>query len=168
MFDCELFRPILKETKQWCFDLCKSRGERINELYVLGFSRVGCAPCVNSSKDDIRSWAARAPEMIVKVRRWEKSVGRTFFPPVLPTPEYDKALKAWCDEWLISGRPTGPARKKMVTKEGAPPPPAAPINWIDEVVAWSKTVRGGKQFDLPTVEVDAENRTCVSKYGLCE
>jgi 3''-phosphoadenosine 5''-phosphosulfate sulfotransferase (PAPS reductase)/FAD synthetase and related enzymes len=167
-YDCELVRPILRWTKKQCFEFVKSRGEQINPLYTMGFGRVGCAPCINSGKDDIRSWAARFPEVIDKVRAWEQRVGHTFFPPVIPAPEYDRAMKAWKKEWLISGTPTGPLRHRMVTREGAPPPPPRPINWVDDVVAWSKTVRGGKQFDLPVIEAEAEAGTCSSKYGLCE
>jgi hypothetical protein len=76
-----------------------------------------------------REWAARFPEMIDKVRRWEHEVGRTFFAPIVP----------------------GKA-----------------INWVDEVVEWAKTTRGGRQLALPFAEADAANGTCVSKYGLCE
>ncbi len=75
------------------FAYLKERGEEINPLYRLGFSRVGCAPCINSGKDDVRLWAARFPEMIDKVRQWEKEVGRTFFPPTVP----GKVIN-WVDE----------------------------------------------------------------------
>jgi 3'-phosphoadenosine 5'-phosphosulfate sulfotransferase (PAPS reductase)/FAD synthetase len=83
LFDCTLHRPLLRWTKQQCFDFVLAAGEPINELYRLGFGRVGCTPCVNSNKDDIRLWAARFPEMIDKVSTWEKRVGRTFFRPVV-------------------------------------------------------------------------------------
>jgi 3'-phosphoadenosine 5'-phosphosulfate sulfotransferase (PAPS reductase)/FAD synthetase len=128
-FHCMLYRPLFRWTKQQCFDFVRAAGEDINPLYKLGFTRVGCAPCINSSKADIRNWAARFPEMIDKVRRWEQSVGRTFFAPVVPGKD---------------------------------------INWIDEVVTWSRTERGGRQFSLPFVEAQAESGTCISKYGLCE
>ena len=95
----------------------------------MGFGRVGCAPCINSGKDDIREWAARSPEMIDKIRGWEQQNGMTFFSPCVPGKQ---------------------------------------INFIDEVVVWAKTSRGGKQFNLPMVEANAELRTCSSKYGLCE
>lgn len=137
-YDCELVRPLLRWTKRQCFDFAKGRGEQINPLYSLGFDRVGCAPCINSSKADIREWAARFPEMIDKVRRWEQSVGRPFFRPMLPGKDQYES-----DD----------PRK---------------LNWIDEVVEWAKTTRGGKQTALPLVEADAANGTCVSKYGLCE
>jgi 3'-phosphoadenosine 5'-phosphosulfate sulfotransferase (PAPS reductase)/FAD synthetase len=128
-FDCYICYPIASWTKKQCFDFVKSRGERFNELYLLGFSRVGCAPCINSSKEDISQWGARFPEMIDKVRAWEQQVGRTFFAPCVP----------------------GKA-----------------INWVDEVVAWAKTTRGGKQIALPFAEAEAAAGLCSSKYGLCE
>ncbi len=106
-FDCELVRPLIKWTKKRCFEYVQNAGEDFNPLYKLGFSRVGCAPCINSGKDDVRNWAARFPDMIDKVRQWEKEVGRTFFAPIVP---------------------------------------GKVINWIDEVVAWSKTARGGSHY----------------------
>lgn len=109
-----------------CFDYVKHHGEKVNELYTLGFGRVGCAPCVNSNKSDVLNWATRFPEMIDKVREWEKRVGKTFFAPTVPGME---------------------------------------LNWIDDVVKWSKTCHGGKQYDLLVLQ---EPDACESNYGLCE
>lgn len=81
-FDCPLFAPIFDWSKQMCFDYVRAHGERVNPLYSLGFNRVGCAPCINSSKADIANWATRRPEMIDKVREMENRIGRTFFYPV--------------------------------------------------------------------------------------
>jgi 3'-phosphoadenosine 5'-phosphosulfate sulfotransferase (PAPS reductase)/FAD synthetase len=92
-FDCYINRPLVDWSKEQCFDFVKARGEEINPLYKMGFARVGCAPCVNSSKDDIRNWAARFPEMIQKVRDWEKQNGRTFFAPMVPGLQLN-----WVDE----------------------------------------------------------------------
>jgi 3'-phosphoadenosine 5'-phosphosulfate sulfotransferase (PAPS reductase)/FAD synthetase len=50
----------------------------------------------------------------------------------------------------------------------APMVPGLKINWVDEVVAWSKTLHGGKRISLPFLEADVETKVCVSKYGLCE
>lgn len=83
-FDCWLNQPLVDWTKTQCFAYVASRGERVNPLYSLGFSRVGCAPCVNSNKDDILAWFQRRPEMIAKVGAWEQRVGRTYFPPMVP------------------------------------------------------------------------------------
>lgn len=84
VFDCDLFYPLFDWTKQMCFDYVQAHGEKVNELYKLGFTRVGCAPCINSGKDDILNWAKRFPEMIDKLRGWEQRTGRTFFAPMVP------------------------------------------------------------------------------------
>lgn len=81
-FDCPLFAPIADWTKQMCFDYVAAHGEQVNPLYRLGFNRVGCAPCINSSKADIVNWAVRRPAMIDKVRGLEERTGLTFFMPV--------------------------------------------------------------------------------------
>lgn len=128
-YDCELHLPVASWTKKQCFDYCLQAGEPINPLYTMGFGRVGCAPCINSSKQDIRNWVTRFPEMIDKVREWEKFVGRTFFPPCVPGME---------------------------------------INFVDDVVAWAKTARGGRQFELPMLDSEVQPEVCSSKYGLCE
>lgn len=125
-FGCELYHPIVDWSKQMCFDYVKAHGEKVNPLYTMGFNRVGCAPCVNSNKGDVLEWATRFPEMIDKVREWEKRVGKTFFGPMVP------GMK---------------------------------VNWIDDVVRWSKTLHGGKQFDLLVLQ---EPLACDSDYGLCE
>lgn len=125
-FGCELYHPIVDWTKQMCFDYVALHGEKVNELYTMGFGRVGCAPCINANKSDILAWHQRFPEMIDKVRRYEMKVGRTFFAPMVPGKE---------------------------------------INWVDEVVEWAKTRRGGKQYDLLVLQ---DRPACESDYGLCE
>ncbi len=84
LFACWLNRPIASWTKAQVFHYLGKAGEEVNPLYTMGFGRVGCAPCINAGKEDIRMWASRFPEMIAKVRAWEATVGRTFFPPCMP------------------------------------------------------------------------------------
>ncbi|HKE44569.1 MAG TPA: phosphoadenosine phosphosulfate reductase family protein [Steroidobacteraceae bacterium] len=83
-YDCELHYPITDWSKAMCFAYVEAHGEAYNPLYKLGFSRVGCAPCINSGKDDILLWRDRFPDMIEKVRGYERDSGRTFFPPCVP------------------------------------------------------------------------------------
>ena len=127
-YDCQFLCPLFDWTKKMCFDYVDVHGEKINHLYRLGFSRVGCSPCVNAKKEDIATWADRFPEMIDKVRDWETSTGLSFFAPVVPT---------------MKG--TGV------------------YNFIDDVVAWSRTARGGTKELMPILR-----EACESKYGLCE
>lgn len=126
-FQCQVNHPVFDWTKQMCFDYVKAHGQQINPLYTLGFSRVGCAQCINSGKNDILAWSQRFPEMIDKVRDWERQVGRTFFAPCVP---------------------------------------GMGINFIDDVVAWAKTDRGGKQNNMFRILDDRP--ACESAYGLCE
>jgi 3'-phosphoadenosine 5'-phosphosulfate sulfotransferase (PAPS reductase)/FAD synthetase len=81
-FDCHTYAPLFDWSKTMCFDYIKAHGEAFNPLYTMGFNRVGCAPCINSSKADILNWHTRRPEMIEKVRGLEERTGRTFFFPV--------------------------------------------------------------------------------------
>jgi 3'-phosphoadenosine 5'-phosphosulfate sulfotransferase (PAPS reductase)/FAD synthetase len=83
-YDCWLNQPLAYWTKPQCFEFVKSHSGRFNPLYSLGFDRVGCAPCINSNKDDVLAWFQRRPEMIDKVRQWEKRVGKTFFRHMVP------------------------------------------------------------------------------------
>lgn len=128
-FGCTVYYPIAEWTKEQCFASILRAGEPINPLYRMGFGRVGCAPCINSGKEDVRLWAAQAPEMIAKIRAWEERLDMAFFAPCVPGKDH---------------------------------------NTIDEVVAWSKTTRGGKQLALPILEAEAERGACMSRYGLCE
>lgn len=127
-FDCWLNNPLCEWLKEKCFEFVQAHGERVNELYRLGFGRVGCAPCALCAKEDIANWAIRSPEMIDKIRRWEQNSGVTFFQPIR----------------------VGKGKQ---------------INRVDEVVAWAKTSRGGRQSLLPIMH---ERPACESKYGLCE
>lgn len=136
-FDCYVNHPLADVKKQECFDNVRAAGEPINPLYSLGFQRVGCAPCINSGKDDVKTWADRFPEMIDKIRGWEQRTGFTFFAPCVP-----------------GIRPRIDTRGKLSIH-----------NWIDEVVEWSRTDQGGRQFNIFK---NLARPSCESKFGLCE
>lgn len=83
-FDCQVNHIIAGLTKAECFEGAKRRGESINPLYLMGFGRVGCAPCLFSGKDDLLTWDQRRPQMIDKVKGLEQRTGRTLFAPKVP------------------------------------------------------------------------------------
>jgi 3'-phosphoadenosine 5'-phosphosulfate sulfotransferase (PAPS reductase)/FAD synthetase len=140
-----LYRPLFYWTAAECFAIAKRHGIPPNPLYMMGFSRVGCMPCINEDKEGIAQIVARFPEIIDRIREWEIIVAlvsrrgeATFFPApsVLGDPEdYTRAQ-------------------------------------IDKVVAWSKTTRGGRQFDLMQAlwrtQAEQDGLICESRYGLCE
>lgn len=83
-FDCYVNHSIFDWKKEMCFEYVGQHGEDFNPLYLMGFGRVGCAPCINSGKDDILLWLKRRPEMIEKIRRFEAKLGKTYFAPCVP------------------------------------------------------------------------------------
>ena len=87
-------------------------GVPVNPLYTKGFSRVGCAPCRNANKDDMRMWAQHHPERIDAVRDLEAAVTA------------ERARR-------------GHKGSATFFTDGSKPMP------IDDVVAWSRTSRGG-------------------------
>lgn len=138
-----VFRPIVEWTAEDTFTYADSKGIDPNPLYKCGMGRVGCMPCINASKGEIKEIALRFPDHIEKVNEWEQKVAAcskrqaaTFFP--------------------------APSRGEVVNDEKAY---AADHN-IYSIVKWSKTTRGGKQFSLLT-ELHEPNK-CSSSYGLCE
>ncbi|MDN7724910.1 phosphoadenosine phosphosulfate reductase family protein [Burkholderia gladioli] len=126
-------RPILRWSAAAVFEAHAVAGIRPNPLYREGMSRVGCMPCINASKGEIREIARRFPQHIERIAEWERLV-------------------------TLVSRPGRVATFMHIEK--------GDNNGIASVVEWSKTTRGGRQYDLLA---DAEPATaCSSAYGLCE
>jgi 3'-phosphoadenosine 5'-phosphosulfate sulfotransferase (PAPS reductase)/FAD synthetase len=114
-----IVRPIVDWSAQQVVDFCVSKGFRLNPLYSLGFRRVGCAMCINESKEGVNNWALQFPEVVDKIREWERLVGLA-----------SKRGKSSFFAAPEDGRADRQGRN------------------IDEYVQWSATTRGGKQYDL--------------------
>lgn len=128
-----VYRPILRWTASDVFEAHAEAGVVPNPLYRQGMSRVGCMPCINASKAEIREIARRFPQHIERISEWELLV-------------------------TLVSRPGRVATFMHIEK--------GDNNGIASVVEWSKTTRGGRQYDLLA---DAEPATaCASAYGLCE
>lgn len=131
------YRPILDWTAEDCFSMHRKHGVKHNPLYEMGMGRVGCMPCINCRKDELNEISKRFPEVIDRIEQWEDAV-------------------------------------KMASKRQAATFFAAPSDdseWsatqtIRVFVEWSKTSRGGKQFDMLRMQDDGP--VCTSIYGLCE
>jgi 3'-phosphoadenosine 5'-phosphosulfate sulfotransferase (PAPS reductase)/FAD synthetase len=113
-----IYRPIVDWTAQQTIDYILQSGLKPNPLYSEGFDRVGCMPCINCGKKDVKNIAARKPEEIARIAEWERRVGlaskrgqASFFPD--------------------------PDRDAHLDKRG-----------IHKVVQWAHTSRGGRQFSL--------------------
>lgn len=113
------FRPLVEWAAMQVFDYCASRGIQPNPLYKQGMSRVGCMPCINVNKEELRQIAQRFPEMIHEKAEWERKV-------------------ALCSKRMAATFIPAPG---MSNHEAAK-------QTIWTVVEWAKTTRGGKQFNL--------------------
>lgn len=130
------YRPILRWNVRDVFQAHEIVGVEPNPLYRQGMTRVGCMPCINCGKDELREIAQRFPEHIERIARWERLVSKV------------------C-------RPRSPVSFFHLGTQGH----SGQDNRIHAVVEWSKTTRGGRQYDLLTVD---EPIACSSAYGLCE
>jgi 3'-phosphoadenosine 5'-phosphosulfate sulfotransferase (PAPS reductase)/FAD synthetase len=129
-------RPILRWTAADVFEAHRIKGIRPNPLYLQGRTRVGCL-CVNSGKEEVRQWDLRDRDHIERLDEWEQIVS-----------EVSKRRNA---TFFPSPGDNDTARER---------------GGIWQVVQWSKTTRGGKQFNL-LAQLD-ESTSCSSAYGLCE
>lgn len=136
-----IYRPILRWTAADVFTYIKARGLQHNPLYTMGMGRVGCMPCINARKDEVLEIAKRFPEEFQRIAEWEVLV--------------KEASKRDGATFF-----TGANQGHQTVAECV-----ASAN-IAAVVEWSKTSRGGKQYDL--LRVQDEPLACQSAYGLCE
>jgi len=131
------FRPIVEWTALDVFDYCAKKGIHPNPLYLQGSNRVGCMPCINCSKDELRQISKRHPEHIERIAEWE---------PIVAT-----ASK----RGLATFFPAPGMSNREASKQT-----------IEKVIEWSRTTRGGRQFDL-LFDLDQPSG-CSSSYGLCD
>jgi 3'-phosphoadenosine 5'-phosphosulfate sulfotransferase (PAPS reductase)/FAD synthetase len=138
------FRPIVDWSAADVFAYCASRGIVPNPLYLQGMGRVGCMPCINARKQEIREIAARFPNEIARISEWEKKVAAC-------------AKRGFATFFASNNSPVEMKGKQdnHIFSEGE----------IHQVVRWAKTTRGGKNYNLLD---EPEPSMCASAYGLCE
>lgn len=136
MFDCQVWRPLIRWTTQDVIDIHRRHGVTPNPLYLRGSTRVGCWPCIYARKAEIRAVAETDPDRIDLIEMLEaeltKRAGdqRTFF--------QSKDNKKRGKDSLVP---------------------------IREMVAWSQTAYGGKEFE--EYDADAQAREGCMRWGLC-
>ncbi|MEM8529138.1 MAG: phosphoadenosine phosphosulfate reductase family protein [Bacteroidota bacterium] len=77
-YDCSVERPFFHWKTADIIALCK-KNQLLNPLYEIGFSRVGCFPCIMERKEGIRKLAEQFPERIDLIARAEQTFDSTFF-----------------------------------------------------------------------------------------
>lgn len=141
------YRPILRWDISTVFEAHRYMGIKPNPLYSQGMGRVGCMPCINCRKDELREIALRFPEVIDRIDRWERLV--------------QQASKRGAATFFAGSNAKHP--KGSIADMTALQ--VMEIASIRQAVEWSKTSRGGIQYDL-MIATDAT--ACSSAYGLCD
>lgn len=137
-----LWRPLLQWKIEDVLAIHHRHGVPVNPLYRRGHGRVGCYPCIYAGKEEISLVADHSPERIAEIRELEK----------------------FCDELRDARNAETPGRYKHMkatyfqTRYGIEP------HGIDDVVAWSRTARGGVQLKLL---VDPPSGGCM-QWGMCD
>jgi 3'-phosphoadenosine 5'-phosphosulfate sulfotransferase (PAPS reductase)/FAD synthetase len=80
-YDAWIERPLLAWDANECFRIAARYGLDANPLYRLGAKRVGCFPCVLTSKADLKRIGSTMPEVWDRIAELEQAAGRTFFGP---------------------------------------------------------------------------------------
>jgi 3'-phosphoadenosine 5'-phosphosulfate sulfotransferase (PAPS reductase)/FAD synthetase len=130
------YRPILDWTAEDCFAMHRKHGIKHNPLYEMGMGRVGCMPCINCRKSELLEISKRFPEAIDRIEQWEAAVKR--------------ASKVGDASFFPD--PDRQAGKQM--------------RGVRNMVEWSKTGRGGREYDW--IKSMDDGPLCSSVYGLCE
>jgi 3'-phosphoadenosine 5'-phosphosulfate sulfotransferase (PAPS reductase)/FAD synthetase len=139
-FDCEVWRPIIMWSEQDVIDIHRRHGLKPNPLYLMGASRVGCWPCIMARKGEIRLIADKDPSRIDRLRVLEDELTEA---ARSRGHEGDAAKRCWFQP------PTG-----RVGTAG-----------IDEIVEWSRTSRGGRQFEL---FAPGDRDDGCMRWGMCD
>ena len=71
-----IYRPLLQWTVQDVFAMHRKHGIEPNPLYKQGMGRVGCMPCINASKAELKEIGHRFPAEVSRIREWERLVSK--------------------------------------------------------------------------------------------
>lgn len=144
-FDCDVWRPLINWTEADVIEIHRRHGLPPNPLYLRGSRRVGCWPCVNSRKSEIRQIAETDPARIDKIRELERIVTVAQTLRKVTRGERLENAPGWFQAPIGRGGECWP---------------------IDKVVEWSRTVRGGQQEDRQETLFSDMNDGCM-RWGLC-
>lgn len=138
-----VWRPLLHWSIADVLTLHSRHGIKVNPLYQRGHDRVGCYPCIYAAKDEIRLIAEHAPHRIDEIRDLEAETTALRAERNAEAPgryAYDRGTffqSRSCRGGFVS---------------------------IDDVVLWSRTTRGGRQFPL----LAEPPRGGCMRWGLCD
>lgn len=139
--DCMVWRPLIRWTEREVVEIHQRHGVPPNPLYLRGSSRVGCWPCIQARKSEIR--ALDEPRIRV-IERLEEICG-------------ELAERRERNTTNSPGMFQASRRRADGTR------PCVPIR---EHVAWSKTAHGSDEEDRQ-LGFQGMNDGCL-RWGLCD
>lgn len=151
--DCDQWRPILKWADQDVVDIHTRHGVPPNPLYLRGAHRVGCWPCIYARKAEIRNISETDPKRIDLMEQLEIEVTKMVKVKMKAkgkSTDFEHSGWFWNHNHKVdpeTGKAIGGAWR------------------IRDVVDWSRTKRGGKQFDL--FAPPAREWGCM-RWGVCD
>lgn len=151
-FALPIHRPLLKWGMKEVIAIHERYELPFNPLYAMGARRVGCFPCINSVKREVRLVAQFRPDKINFIRDMERELSdatgkpKTFFHAKTTPPRFRSV--------------------PFTTKKGA----LIKVASIDDVVAWSLTGRRarGTWDEQGSLGLDNPAGVCSLTYGACE
>tara|TARA_Y100000114_G_scaffold59907_1_gene54911 strand:- start:4051 stop:5001 length:951 start_codon:yes stop_codon:yes gene_type:complete len=141
--DCDVWRPLYLWSEKDVIDIHNKHNILPNNLYLQGSSRVGCYPCIYAKKKEI---SILSTERIKIIEKLEKYTG-IHTKKTTNTQSQIERLEEVKEKY-------GYYFNQFFSRKEHDP--------FSEVVLWSKTTHGGKQFKL----FDTDEPSC-SKWGLC-
>ena len=148
-WDGYVWRPLMGWLVADVLAIHHRHGVPVNPLYLRGHGRVGCYPCINETKSGVALIAKHSPERIDEIDALEREF----------TTERARRNASGEGDFKHSSATFFLSRGAVGTApEEYPPTP------IRDVVAWSRTARGGVQLNLIQESPDSG---CF-RWGLCE
>lgn len=171
-FGLKEWRPLIDWKIEDVFIIHAKYNIPLNPLYAKGATRVGCFPCINSNKGEIRAMLTHYPERIDQIREWEADFdnlnGMSTFFPRNKVPRRFRSKTITTRRKIKSVDPdTG---QKIITIMETP----MRVCTIDDVVAWAKTgwMAQGNAPDIGGLYEwqlrEMEPRLCLAQYTACE
>lgn len=144
-YDRPVWRPLIDWSAEQVFDIHRKHGVKWNPLYEMGFRRVGCWPCINTSKGQLRRSFKEDPSLLGRLREMEARVAAASKHGTASIFPSDKVPRRFHD-------------KKTPTNDGR----TITFASIDGIHEWCF-----EGDDDPRL-FDMERDGCMSQYGLCE
>lgn len=80
-YNADKIRPIFDWTAEQTVSFILENGQKPNPLYYMGFSRVGCFPCIMARQKEVQLIVENHPNQWNRLKEAESNIGKSFFPP---------------------------------------------------------------------------------------